>query len=231
MRSWFVFNDIDSRTMGVLLESEPALQRAKERVTQVAIAGRSGMLTLTEGEGVFDGYIQSVSIAVKGQANMRNIFKWLSGEGYVIFSNDSAHKQKARIINALSFTRVSPLLDYYKGSVQFYCEPYKEDLGEIITTVTNTVNITNLGDVAETPLIEVLGTGNAVITVNGEAFTLTDITEGCIIDCDACEVLTLDGKQLITTQSSGTFPHFEVGRNTFGITGAVANIHRRQRYL
>lgn len=231
MRSWFIWNDIDSRAMGVILESEPSLQRAKERVSQVAIAGRSGMLTLTEGDGIYDGYIQSVSIAVKGQSNMRHILKWLSGDGYVTFSNDSIHRQKARIINAMTFTRVSPLLDYYKGQAQFYCDPYKEDIGESVQTVTSSAAIVNVGDIAELPLIEVIGSGNITLTVNDKPFALTGIVNGCIVDCEACEVLSLDGKELITTRSSGAFPSFDVGRNSFAIEGGAANIHRRQRYL
>ena len=231
-----MFNDIDSRTMGIVLEGEVPVQRGRERVTQVTIPGRAGVLTLLEGEDVFESYIQTATIAAKGTgADMRKIESWLRGEGYVTFSSDSTHRQKARIINGVVLTRVSPLLDWYKASIQFYCDPFKEDLAQTSQVLTGAGEVINLGDVIEKPVFVIRGRGDVVLTVNGEDFVIANLTaeqQGCVIDTDAQMVANLNGTQLITTQTTGEFPVLRVGRNEVSFTGADSVvIERRERFL
>ena len=70
--------------MGVIMRGPAAIVRPEERVQHVTIPGRTGDLTELEGENIYNSYIQTVSISVRGGFRVRDIYKWLRGEGYVI---------------------------------------------------------------------------------------------------------------------------------------------------
>ena len=63
MQSYFVWNNIDSRTMGLISKAHAPIVRPEERVQHVAIPGRSGDLTELEGNDIYNSYIQTVSFS------------------------------------------------------------------------------------------------------------------------------------------------------------------------
>ena len=78
---FFVWNGKDCRSMGVTLRRPVPIVRPEERVQHVEIPGRSGDLTYTEGENIFNSYIQTAEICVTGGFRVREVYKWLRGSG------------------------------------------------------------------------------------------------------------------------------------------------------
>ena len=136
-QSFFIWNGIDCRSRGVIMRGPAAIVRAEERVKHVEIPGRAGDLTETEGADIFNSYIQTVTISVKGAQNVRNIYRWLRGSGFVTFSGEPDRKQAARVIGAITLNRVSRNIDNWAGEVQFYCEPFKRLLIENTAQITS----------------------------------------------------------------------------------------------
>lgn len=234
-KSYFIWNGIYSRDMGVLLEGRAPIVRPEERVTHVQIPGKSGDVTETEGQDVYNAYIQTVSFGIVGTDRVNALFRWLRGDGYVTFSGEPDRRQRARVIGAITMDRVPMSPDSWKGSAQFYCQPLKEALFEAPVTLTDAGTITNGGDVPCYPVIiatPALGETTIEITVNGRTLTITDAEGPVRIDCAAQEVSDEQRTVLYTENTGGPFPVLAVGSNTVGGSGwASLEITKNARYL
>ena len=234
-QSYFIWKGFDCRSMGVILDAPFAIIRPEERAEHVQIPGRSGDLTLTEGENIFNSYIQTATIKVKGGFRVRKIYDWLRGSGYVTFSGEPDRRQKARVIGAITLNKHSHNLDWWVGEVQFYCQPLKQKLSESVITLSASGTVTNAGDVASYPRILATASASTMsISVNGKTIEITGLTSSnsYYIDSDIMDVLTADETTILTANSSGPFPVLEVGDNVIGGSGwSSLRIERRERFL
>lgn len=235
-QSFFIWKDKDCRSMGVLLQGPVPIVRPEERVSHVEIPGRSGDLTELEGENIYNSYIQTATIMVKGGFHVREVYRWLRGSGYVTFHGEPDRKQKARIIGAVTLQKHSRNLDWWVGEIQFYCQPLKELLNEPKVTISSSgSSVLNAGDVQSRP--KITATANATsmtITANGSTLTITGLTSGqkYIIDSDIMEVTDNAGTTILTQNSTGDFPVLEPGSNTVTGSGwSALEIDRRERFL
>ena len=80
-QSFFIWNGKDCRSMGIIMRGPAAIIRPEERVKHVEIPGLSGDLTETEGQNIFNSYIQTVSISVRGGFRVSKVYEWLRGAG------------------------------------------------------------------------------------------------------------------------------------------------------
>lgn len=234
--SFFIWNGVDCRAMGMKLAGPVAIVRPEERIQHVEIPGRSGDLTETQGADVFNSYIQTASIMVHGGYRVREIYRWLKGAGFVTFSGEPDRKQPARIIGAITLNKQSRNLDWWVGEVQFYCKPFKQLLNEQRVTIGSLgATVRNNGDVACMPMWRLTASGSsAVLTANGSTLTVTGLSSGTVIwiDSETMEVWNGGMTALLTKNSSGNFPTLAPGNNTISGSGwSGIEIERRERYL
>ena len=242
-QSYFIWNGIDCRAKGIILQGSPAIVRPEERVKHVEIPGRAGDVTETEGENIFNSYIQTAGISVKGGFRVREVYNWLKGAGYVTFSGEPDRRQQARIIGAITLNKHSRNLDWWEGEVQFYCQPLKENIyDETRETFTSSGNtIRNNGDVMALPLFKcVTNAANFSLTITGDnapednTLAVIGITSGNTfwVDSDTMEVYTGSRTHTITEKSAGEFPRLGVGNNTFTFSGCSRiEVEKRERFL
>lgn len=233
MQSYFIWNGTDSRSMGITTRRAAPLIRPEERVQHVSIPGRSGDLTEIEGEHIYNSYIQTVDFTVNTAAQVRSVFRWLRGEGYVTFSSDPDKEQEARIIGAVTLDKVSRNLDKWAGTVQFYCQPLKQRIYSIAETLTAAGTIRNNGDVASKPLIKLTPSDYDVELIVGDrTLAISGFMYPMLIDCDAQEISNLDRTVLGTEYSSGDFPLLEMGNNEISGSGwSKIEIYKNERFL
>ena len=236
--SFFIWNGVDCRAMGMKLAGPVAIVRPEERVQHVEIPGRSGDLTETPGADVFNSYIQTASIMVHGGYRVREIYRWLKGAGFVTFSGEPDRKQPARIIGAITLNKQSRNLDWWVGEVQFYCQPLKQLLREDKITIGSIgASVRNNGDVTSRPMWKVTVASNKTsitLAAGGNTITVTGLTGGSVIwiDSGTMEVWNAAKTALLTKDSSGDFPVLAVGKNTVsGSNWASIEIEKRERYL
>lgn len=237
-QSYFIWNGEDCRSRGVLLAGSVAVVKPEERVQHVTIPGRPGELTLTEGEGIYQSYIQTVSIVMEGAFRINEIQNWLKGSGYVTFHGEPNRKQMARVIGAVTLTKHSRRSDWWEGEVQFYCEPLKENLTEASETITSSGStVINLGDVPARPLLAVTASGTTVvIAAGGNTLTITGATSSTVyyIDCDAQIIWHMESNATVvdTQLSSGNFPVLNPGSNIVTGSGwSSVTVTKRERFL
>ena len=235
-QSYFIWNGFDCRSLGVKLGGPVAIVRPEERVKHVEIPGRSGDLTETEGENIFNSYIQTATILVHSGARVREIYKWLRGSGYVTFSGEPDRKQAARIIGAITLDKHSHNMDIWTGEVQFYCQPLKQLLlSETVTITSSGTAIYNAGDVTEKPKIKMTASSiSASITIGGNSTLMTGLTSGVnyILDSETMEMINLSGGDIVTNKTVGQFPIIPVGSQVVTGSGwSKLEIERRERFL
>ncbi len=234
MRSWFIWNGINSINRGIILETSPEIVRAQERVTQITVPGRSGDLILLEGEDVYEPYALNLSFTVRGARNAAEAWHWLKGSGTLTLSCTPDLVQDARLINAVNLVRVSRNLDMWSGDLSFWCQPLKRLSTEKLETVTTGDTLVNQGDVTARPVIELTGTGTLIAGIDGVYMAVNDVTSaqgGAVIDCDAEEIRALLTGELITKQASGDFPLLPFGRHELIFQATSCRIKRGVRYL
>jgi len=237
-QSYFVWNGMDCRSMGILMRGPAPIIRPEERVQHVTIPGRSGDMTDTEGDNIFNSYIQTVSFSVRGGYHVRDVYRWLRGSGFVTFSGEPDRKQAARVIGAITLQKHSRNLDWWDGEAQFYCQPLKQRIYEEKQTVTTSgETVYNAGDVKARPMLKVVPNASfCSFTVNNHvpALTISGLTSGTAIwiDCDTMEVLNADRSATITGNSEGDFPALDVGSNTLTFANVTSiEIEKRERFL
>ena len=241
-KSYFIWNGIDCRNMGVTLAGPVPIIRPEERVKHVEIPGRSGDLTQVEGENVYNSYIQTATIQVRGGYRVRDVYRWLRGSGYVTFSGEPDRKQPARIIGAITLDKHSHNSDIWVGDVQFYCQPLKELLLEEKVTITaHGQTAYNAGDVTSKPMFKVTASDSALtfaLTGTGSpssnAIGVSGLTSGDVIwiDSSAMEVLNADKTASLTAGTTGVFPVMVPGSNLVtGVGWSSIEIERRERFL
>lgn len=235
MQSYFVWNGQDSRDRGLILRRQAPLIRPEERVKHTTIPGLSGDLTETEGKDIYNSYIQTVEFSALDGSLVRGVFGWLRGGGYVTFSSDPDKRQPARVIGAVTLTRVSRNMDHWAGQAQFYCQPLKQRVYDLGETLTEAGAVTNYGDVISRPLIVATpssGATSMAITVNGKTLTISDANGARVIDCLTQEVTNIARTVLYTKDSAGPFPVLNPGTNTISFTGcSQIEIFKRERFL
>ena len=223
MKRYFIWNGTRSDAMHILFNERVPIVRPEERVEHIVIPGRSGELTQVEGEDIFNSYIQTVTLTVEGLANVPAAETWLKGDGYVTFDTQPALRQKARIINAVTFQRHSKNANYYTGDVQFYCEPIKRALTDTDIEVTSSgTTLTNPGTLPAFPEIQMEGSGEVSISIDGKTLIIPDLTSGWTADCEN-QWICLNGVPQFGAWQ-GEFPQIPVGTSTVLFTGSITKL-------
>lgn len=219
----FIWNDEDSRSMHILMNDRAPIIRPEERVNHITIPGRSGELTQVEGENIYNSYIQSLGIIVDGKENVPSVEAWLKGEGYVTFDTQPTLRQRARVINAITFNRHSKNANYYTGEVQFYCNPIKNLIDEdVIEVAESGTLLTNLGTLPAFPEIQIEGSGAVSITIDDKTLIIPDLTSGWVADCENKWICQNGVPQFGAWR--GQFPEIPVGESTLLFTGNITQI-------
>ena len=227
----FTWNGTNCRTVGIRLQSMPEVVRPEERVSHVIVPGRSGEMTLTEGDDIYNSYIQTIPIAVNTLAAVKQAETWLKGAGWVTFGGEPNLKQYARIINAVTFRKHGRNSNWWDAEVQFYCDPIKYSTSEEpIEITTSGTTITNAGDLKSFPRIAITGSGLVTVKIGGNTLTIPSCVDGWVIDTENEWILQNGVPQ--TNVCSGKFPTLAVGDNVITFTGATkVTVAPNIRYL
>jgi len=201
MFPWFIWKNQNSDSNGLWISKLPPITRAQERTQDITVPGRAGVLTMKQGEDVYDPVLRKCTVTARNAMNLQPLLDWLRGEGELIFSNEIDMVYHARISAEVAFARISP--DLCQAQIQFLCEPFKghrhADKDKVTMTAAGTVH--NPGDVASKPIVKVTGANsNCTVTIGTQAMTFNSLNETITVDCGAQLVLKADG-----TLWGGTF--------------------------
>nr|DAY94126.1 MAG TPA: distal tail protein [Caudoviricetes sp.] len=220
-----IYNNVDSRGLGLQIERLPPRVRAKPRYDTVTIPGRSGNLTVTD--GTYDTFTRSVDFVVHDLSRVIEICAAYTGTGWLTFGDEPDKRYKARAYAELRPEWLTP--KWRRLSVSFECQPFAYELYPQSVSLTNTIVLHNIGTFPAQPIMNInrSGTGNVVLTVNGAAFTIYNVPGTAVIDCE--NLLAYAGTSALIT--AGEYPKLQLGGNTLSISGGTAEIQPNWRWL
>lgn len=253
---WFKWNGVKCTDYGMHVLQQPTITRAAERVSNETIPGRSGSLTLTEGEEgdyIYDDINLSCVCVIddpymiENGVNVSRIAKisgWLKGDGTVIFANRQEGYYKARITNQIQFAQIVQGNPHRSFSVQFRCNPslYLTDGETPITSTTSPVSLANSGNIYSLPLIKVTPNASteesATIMCGSSTMIINSFKEISYILIDSEAKIAYTGQvgsasdpvKLLGTRVIGNWLKIPEGNSLITYTGNVKSIEITPRW-
>jgi len=218
MLPYFIFKNIKSTDMGVMVNVLPPITKAARDVNKITIPGRDGHLT--QDFETYSSTVKPVECTILDISKVDQISAWLDGSGEVIFSNQNDRKYQASIINQIPFNRI--IRKVYSFIVIFDCQPFAQAINNPVITLTAPCGIYGAGNHKSKPVITVYGNGTIELSVNSTVIHLTNVSEYVTIDSDLMDAYK--GTQLMNGLMNGDFPTLEVGENAINWTGDVSKV-------
>lgn len=209
----------------------PSIPAPEERIEEVTVPGRDGILTISE--GLYEPIVIPVEMNFMAPPDewagvYRKAKKWLSGSGKLRLSDDPGYFYRVLFCKITSTERTSRKIGRF--TAEFTCDPYiYSDEGEKEVQVSG--DIYNPGAICH-PVYRITGEGLCTLTVNGYEFT-ANVGQEIIIDSDRQISYKNDGQSL-NTDVTGDYAKLWLppGDNTVtGSTGFTVNITPRWREL
>lgn len=227
---YFIFKGVNSRDMGVQVESYPPIMRAPKRVKQVNVPGRAGALILSEGDAVYDAYTRRMKIAIRNDDTLDDVLAWLSGEGPFVSGNEPERVYQVAMQQA--FTADKLYHGVYHGELQMLTQPFKGIFPELALSIAATRTLHNPGSVPSLPMVVCTGSGSRSITIEDVTFQIASNAPATVtIDCEAC-MITGGGRSLedCVTMLAGEFPSFPVGECSICREGTFTSVQLMPRW-
>lgn len=224
---YVIYNGIDSRDMGFIVQKLPDLHRAPENVTLLPVDGRDGRLE--QDDGTCDVYPDTMKINCNGRT-LSELYAWLSGAGWLISSDEpnrkiwvSLHPQAKNSrfrVEGACFDTIT---------INMYCQPYRyyEPDAEPVTILFSPAQIDNPGTWRSDPVITIRARGDISVILGMYQMDFEGLTDGIIVDCELQECFSLDRAELMNTHADiEEFPRLAPGENDVQWmgTGSVESI-------
>lgn len=232
MNDWFEWNEVRCTEYGIHVLEQPVLTLPNERVTFVDVPGRSGSLTVLEGDAVYDDLVLTAQCMVENLERYEEIASYLRGSGHVTFANRPEGYYEARIVNQIPFEKILRGNPHRTFTVNFRCKPFwYAESAPAITVTQSSSFVTNPGNVYAEPVITVYGSGTITLMVGMSIADLSGIAGSITLDTPLMEAYS--GVTSMNSAMSGEFPVLLPGVNAISWTGNVSKvvIEPHWRYL
>lgn len=217
---YFIFKDISSETMGVLMSDEWTYAKAVQRYETTEIDGRDGAIITPLGFFLVE---KDVECTLLNRKRLNDVIAWLSGSGRLEF--DGRYRQ-ACIYKQIDYD----VMGWNKNrfTIPFMMEPfwYRDD-GYIEYQSGDEVE--NCGNYAAVPMIQITGSGDGTVTVGNVVIRIYSLQNTETLEID-CQEMT---ENLPSRVGLGfDYPRLAPGKNEIIITGNLTvKIKRKDRWL
>ena len=222
MRDWFEWNGVRCTDYGIRVTELPPITLPSERVSFVDVPGRSGSLTKTEGDDVYEDLLLTATCIVQNTERLDEIVAYLKGSGKVSFANREEGFYEARIVNQIPFDVILRGNPHRRFAVNFRCKPlfYLDDSPTY--SLTRSTFLTNPGAVHSEPIITVHGSGDITLMVGMSIIELSEVNDSITLDTPLMEAYS-NGISA-NRQMSGDFPTLGTGATAISWTGNVSRV-------
>ena len=211
MNNWFTWNGTSCLTYGIEVLKQPEIVIAQERQTAEKVAGRSGSVTLLEGDWVYDDITLSCDCRIRSLTGLEAAMAWLQGAGTLTFAGRPGGYYVGRLSQQINLSKILAVRDDRRFTLVWRCEPWFYLTPGSNIELTSAGTVTNAGTVPSEPRITVYGSGDVTLSVGGIVIGLSDLEDGIILDSALMDALSLDESELMNGHMSGEFPILGVG--------------------
>lgn len=228
----FIFKGKRAKNKGIELQDSITLSAAVPIFSEYNIPGRNG--TLYQYNGTYENrsiIVPCFLLSYLLEKDIDSINSWLlSDPGYHRFedTNDEKHFMLARAKQGVNKSARAHLLNSFV--LEFDTKPQRFlKSGEKTLDVTERKNIYNPTQFPALPLIEVQGSGDITITINGVALKIYDLNGTITYDAESDDAYNgennLNNKVGVSDQM--TIPS---GSNSISVSGSVTSIKITPRW-
>lgn len=218
------FNGISGREKGIAVTTRPNIPVPQERTQYVEVAGRNGSLKITDGtysDVTLDISMNFIRSPKWWHESAREIRSWLSGSGILRLENLHGWHYRVKEVTLSDIENVQKMGGRF--SARFLCEPFQyHDGGDSWMPIAEC--LINPYFECE-PIYRIEGSGNAVLTVNGNRMTANITGNHIIIDTEK-KLTYNDSKVNLRPYTNGEYKdlYLKNGVNTITITGGTLKI-------
>lgn len=162
--SYFTFNGVDSRDLGLILPKTPFRPSWAEQVEEINIPGRAEVIK--NPNGTYDNQNLTINAVISDASKMRQIYSTLTGEGKLILSTN---------LNEYMNVRVEPLisqgvaLDMAELPITFDCYPFAYAVTPTEFELSHTyTEVNNNSSIYSAPIFEIEITPNEHPILKGD---------------------------------------------------------------
>ncbi len=218
MNDWFLWRNVRCTEYGIHVLTQPPITLPAERTKFVNVPGRSGSLTVLEGEDVYDDLTLTAECIIRDSSRINEIAAYLKGASHVTFANRPGGYYQARIINQIPLDVILRGNPHRSFSVNFRCYPFwYESNVQPITLTTSGTTVNNPGNVPAEPVITITGSGEITLMVGTSIIELTDVNGFITLDTPLMEAYSDTAS--MNGSMSGDFPLLQPGANPISWTG------------
>lgn len=208
---------------GLLIQSLPPISKPMMRAEIDEIDGRDGDIITPLG---FKAYDRPVEIGLTRFYDIDEVIGFFNQSGEIIFSNEPYKVYKFDILEQIDFER---LIRFRTATVNVHVQPFKHSSIEFSLTFTSDldeIEVFNDGNYFSKPTIEIFGSGDIDVSVNGSQVLSVELgsEESITIDAEAMEAYK--GTVLKNRLVSGNYDNLalNIGKNTLGFNGTVTKV-------
>lgn len=240
--SYFIYNNIDSRTFG-LLKRPPFVNKSQKNLSPVTVP--DSPVKFYPDVNNRDEIQITVTLGLKSRENIRQIYAWLDNtSGSLSFSSEPDKCYYVQNVT-VSSNYLSPR--FGELEITFICQPFAYAVNPLIMTVSQEgAVVRNQGTIFSYPEIKFTPTADSVtFTVNGQDFIISGLSQVGEISLIGHEI-TIDSeihityfigsdglKWAINDHTFNDYPRLGVGTNIVSHNGNAQNatINVRERWL
>jgi phage-related protein len=216
-----ILNGVNSSTKtGLLIQSLPAITRPQMRVQQTLVDGRPGDIITELG---YNAYDRELSVGLHGAFDIDEIIAFFSGSGKAVFSNEPDKVYDYNFLEQVDYER---LVRFRTAKIKMHVQPYKHSATETSQTFsTASFTITNSGNTASAPTIDIIGSGTVTISTTGASFQVDMSNDAeVIVDTETLEAYM--GTALKNRLVTGNIGNFRLapGANTITVDGTITSV-------
>ena len=229
MIPFFIFNGKNSKDMGIIVNKMPAITRPEMKVEEIVVPGRSGSLYIKENEkyDTYEPFTYQIECTLIDNANTRNIFEWLKGEGKLILSRETDKFYNVLIKSKIDLEQVYQVCNEF--SIEFQVQPFAYSVCEKEQKLLSSTEITILDSTYYIkPYIKVIGNGDISLSINDKTMVLKNIEDYIELDCELEEAF----KGNINCNNkvySEDFLYLEPEKNLIDWLGDVSSVELKYR--
>lgn len=149
--SYFTFNGVDSRDLGLIITQTPFRPSWAEQVEEIVIPGRPEIIKAPN--GIYSNQSLTVEAVISDKSKIKQIYSTLNGEGKLVLSTNPAE-----YINCI----VEPLvpqgvaLDMAELSITFDCYPFAYAISPTVVQIgTSATVVDNTSSIYSAPVIKI----------------------------------------------------------------------------
>ena len=220
---FFTLDGVSSNTKGIWCDTPPVPPMAKQRYTAYQTGADEDRTT--PDESYEDVKYKLTFYTIEDGYDTRDLYSYIQSAKQLQISRLEGLYFKVRQVD-LSSVETAYRGNRIKYTATFTLAPFKYAVDNEESTITDGDIVVNNGSRYSKPIIELTGSGDITLGLNGDNFTITLPSDGETVIIDSDRYITYDksSHEVKHNVVGGLYPMLAVGNNAFTVSGSVSSV-------